>query len=148
MSDFSPYESTTFFKVEKCSQCGANMNANCHAHARYCSYSCKEKDDEHCNPHNATVGEGVMILLIFVVLYFVIKKIVSNIKSKVKANKEAIELEKFEEYKEEVFKFIGDDFFNNNIDYIISDEVYKYIKSNMNEPSFYVASKIINSIKK
>lgn len=147
MSDFSPYESTTFFKVEKCSQCGANMNANCHAHARYCSYSCKEKDDEHCNPHNATVGEGLVILLIFVVAYFGIKKIVSNVKANLKANREAIELEKFEEYKEEVFEYMEDDFFDKHIDYLSSDEVDKFIKANMQSPAFYVAQTIIKSIK-
>ena len=143
----NPYESTTYFKVEKCSQCGSNMNADCHAHARYCSYSCKEKDDKHCNPHNASVGEGLSILFIFVVAYFGIKKIVSNIKSKVKSNREAIEFEKFEEYKEEVFKYMEDDFFDKHIDYLSSDEVDEFIKANMQSPAFYVAQTIINSIK-
>ena len=72
----NPYESTTFFRVEKCSECGVNMHANCHAHARYCSYYCS-RDDEHehdCNPHNTPIGEGLMILLIFVILYYGIKK--------------------------------------------------------------------------
>lgn len=143
----NPFESTTLFKVDKCSQCGANMNANCHDHARYCSYSCKEKDDEHCNPHNATVGEGLVILLIFVVAYFGIKKIVSNVKANLKANKEAIEFEMFEEYKEEVFEYMDDDFFDKHIDYLSSDEVDEFIKANMQSPAFYVAQTIIKSIK-
>lgn len=57
-------------KVNKCEYCGANMRANCHAHASYCPYSCNYEppvDD------NLPVGNGFFAFGLFLVIYCVWK---------------------------------------------------------------------------
>lgn len=55
-------------RVQKCEVCGANMNANCHAHASYCPYHCKD-DEQQCIP----VGSGLSSFLLFLSVYIIWK---------------------------------------------------------------------------
>jgi hypothetical protein len=55
-----------FVKFDKfCEYCGANMRADCHAHAKWCPY--------HCNVKAVPIG-GISIILSFLVIYMVVKK--------------------------------------------------------------------------
>lgn len=65
--DYSPA------KAHKCIECGANMNANCNAHASFCTYSCKEEPKPDAN---LTIGNGLTILLILGAIYtfFIFKR--------------------------------------------------------------------------
>ena len=55
-----------------CEYCGANMNANCHAHAKWCPYYCNEGDD-HGGGNSLPIGNGTMILFTFLGIYTIFK---------------------------------------------------------------------------
>lgn len=57
-----------------CEYCGANMNADCHAHAQYCPLSCEYKKPEN-PPINGSlpVGDGLSIMLLLSIIYIAIK---------------------------------------------------------------------------
>jgi hypothetical protein len=61
-----------------CDICGANMNADCHAHAQWCPYSCEYKKPEQPPIGNLPIGNGVSILLLLSIIYTIIKLKIKN----------------------------------------------------------------------
>ena len=56
-------------KIHKCEYCGKpDMNANCHAHKDWCPYSCNHQN-------NVPIGDVLLPLSIFIILYTIIKKV-------------------------------------------------------------------------
>ena len=50
----------------KCEYCGKpNMNANCHAHEKWCHY--------YCNHNNIPIGDGLSFMLFLTFIYVIIK---------------------------------------------------------------------------
>ena len=53
----------------KCEYCGKpNMNANCHAHEKWCPYSCD-------NQNNVPIGDALLPLSVIIILYTIFKKV-------------------------------------------------------------------------
>jgi hypothetical protein len=71
--DYVPFQDELLTNPNKdfnkwCEYCGANMRANCHAHARWCPYYC----DDEVTP--VPIGGGIHIMFSFLVIYIVAKK--------------------------------------------------------------------------
>ncbi len=58
-------------RVQKCEICNANMNADCHAHASYCPYSCGYQEDNVNG--NLPVGDSFFAFGMFISIYIVWK---------------------------------------------------------------------------
>ena len=58
-----------------CDICGANMKADCHAHAQYCPLSCEYKEPENPPVNNSLpIGDAYPFLFIVIVIYLFIKR--------------------------------------------------------------------------
>lgn len=62
----------------RCEYCGANMNADCHAHAKWCPYHC---DDEDCNPVPLDFDISAFIFMLSLLGIYSIYKIPTGFKT-------------------------------------------------------------------
>lgn len=70
--EYVPFQTGEYYaRPLRCEYCGANMNANCHAHARWCPYYCGNQI------HDTSIGSE-SILFGFAIMYVFLKRILNG----------------------------------------------------------------------
>jgi hypothetical protein len=65
------YQNEAYKGVQKCTKCKPNkpIHSNCHSHQSQCEYSCNYRGE-------VSIGDGLGLLLVFGIVYLIIKKYV------------------------------------------------------------------------